>query len=108
MLAEFVGDATNDMVDACLGPHIGGMVVEHDAGGHRRNLNDGAAPGHMAQQRLEVLERPGELDCVHPVQVFLAVLEEGLQEAPASGIDTDIEPAEQLFTLGNELRDLGL
>ncbi|MNZ98504.1 hypothetical protein D3C78_1177880 [compost metagenome] len=84
------------------------MVVEHDAGGHRRHLDDRAALGHMAQQRLEVLEGPGELDRVHPVQVFLAVFEKGLKEPPAGRIDSDIEPAEPFRSLGYEIRDLGL
>ncbi|MCY1380885.1 hypothetical protein D9M69_687430 [compost metagenome] len=40
VLTEFVSDATDDVVDAGLGAHVRGVVVEHDAGCDRRDLDD--------------------------------------------------------------------
>ncbi len=39
-VAEFVRDATDDVVHPRLRPHVSGVVVRHDRYRHGRNLND--------------------------------------------------------------------
>ena len=96
MLAEFIGDAANDVIDAGLGAHVSGMVVQHDRSRCGTDLNQGAAAAvqHAAQHALEKLERADELQGRHPGKLIPGGVEERFDETPSGGVDRDVDTAE--------------
>jgi hypothetical protein len=96
--------ASDDMIGRRLGPHIGGMIVEHDRRGRRTDLDERPAVFHRLDHFLIELKRPDQLQRRDHFQLFLGIFQKGLEEADAGCIDRDINAAHLILgRLGKSL-----
>ncbi|MNF97681.1 hypothetical protein D3C84_805180 [compost metagenome] len=96
------------MVDAALGADVGGVVLDHRAGGRRTDLDDRATLLHTFDHGLQELERALELQGDHPLQLLLAGFQEALGQAPAHGVDRDVQAPAPLLGMGHQRPQIAL
>ncbi|MNE57496.1 hypothetical protein D3C80_1524640 [compost metagenome] len=90
------------MVDAALGADVGGIVLDHRAGGRRADLDDRAALLHAFDHGLQELEGALELQGDHPLQLLLAGFQEALGQPPAHGVDRNVQAPAPLLGMSHQ------
>ncbi len=75
------------MIGAGLGAHVGRVIVEHDGGGRRTDLDDRTPVSHHLDHLLEKLEWSDELQGGHLPKLFGRGFQKRLEQTPARGVD---------------------